>query len=526
MLRPARPWEGIEGMSNKELIRKARRSRSWRRELGSNTDAELVNAPRELELPAARKRLPAQAELDPSHGPDALVSYFGDIAHIPTLQKEHEVLLAKEIESATHDFREAILSIPWTAEETVRIWRSLKQADRVTGKMSEPFGSGDTDNERLGALVDSCLSKLERTLHRRDRLQANKQLDAATRERLERRMARLLRDTDLSMQILGQARRQLLEYRDELERIGRKRASLQSKHRSPRSTSGRTQRRTDLRALARSRTAVEAKLGTAQDAYFKRTDAMEAAWERLSDYKNRFVQYNLKLVVAIAKDYRNLGISFQDLIQEGNIGLIRAVEKFDYRRGYKFSTYAVWWIRQALIRAIQNQARTIRIPSHHHDMLRKYYRTHDAIGRQLGREPTTAEIAKEMKIAVEYAQDLERMVRDPISLETDLPGTDSKKLLDILKDPDPVSPLKGMDQARLESATGNSIGTLDGRERNILRWRFGLEGEREHTLTEVGDKLGLSRERVRQLEARALVKLRSSEVRSRLEAFMKDSDVV
>jgi RNA polymerase primary sigma factor len=200
-------------------------------------------------------------------------------------------------------------------------------------------------------------------------------------------MARLLRDADLSMQILSQARRQLLEYRDELERIGRKRALLQSKHRSPRSASGLTRRRTELRALARSRNAVEAKLGTAQDAYFKRVDAMEEAWERLSDYKNRFVQYNLKLVVAIAKDYRNLGISFQDLIQEGNIGLIRAVEKFDYRRGYKFSTYAVWWIRQALIRAIQNQARTIRIPSHHHDMLRKYYRTHDAVGRKLGREP-------------------------------------------------------------------------------------------------------------------------------------------
>ncbi len=515
----------MEGMSQNDLTRNARRRLGRGRELGSNSDAELVNTPDEIQLPAARRRLPSEVGADPSHEQDALVSYFGDIADIPTLQKEHEALLAKEIESATHDFREAILSIPWTAEEAVRIWRELRQGARVTGKMSESFGSGSADNEALGARMDTCLGKLERLLHKRERLRTGTRPDAVALERLEQRMSRLLWDADLSMRILERIRRQLLDYREELERIARQRAALQSKRRAPRSASGRSRRRAQLRALSRSRAAVETRAGTPHDVYLERMRTMEEAWERLTDYKNRFVQYNLKLVVAISKDYRKLGISFQDLIQEGNIGLIRAVEKFDYRRGYKFSTYAVWWIRQALIRAIQNQARTIRITSHHHDMLRKYYRTHDVVGRQLGRSPTTKEIAKAMGIAVEYAQDLERMVRDPISLETELPGADSKKLMDVLKDPNPVSPQKGIDQARLAYEASDSLGTLCERERDILRWRFGLDGEREHTLTEVGDKLGLSRERVRQLEARALAQLRNSEIRSRLEAFVDDTDV-
>src|SRR5512145_562309 len=161
---------------------------------------------------------------------------------------------------------------------------------------------------------------------------------------------------------------------------------------------------------------------------------LEDAWERLMEVKNVFVQHNLKLVVAIAKDFRNMGIAFQDLIQEGNIGLIRAVEKFEYQRGHKFSTYAVWWIRQALIRAIQNHSRTIRIPSHLHDKLRRFYKVRDALERRLGREPNAAEIAKELDLPIEQAEDLERIVRDPLSLESELPGTDAKKLSEVVAD--------------------------------------------------------------------------------------------
>jgi RNA polymerase primary sigma factor len=244
------------------------------------------------------------------------------------------------------------------------------------------------------------------------------------------------------------------------------------------------------------------------------------AHERMTAVKNRFIEHNLKLVVAIAKDYRNLGLSFPDLIQEGNLGLIRAVEKFDHTRGFKFSTYAVWWIRQALVRAIQNHSRTIRLPSHVHDRLQRSQRVRAELTGKLGREPTAAELAPALGTDVEQLEALDRLSREAISLESSVAGTE-KRLEDFVPDPTASQPDGGIDQGRMSSGVGNLIGNLSDREQLILRLRYGLGGEEEHTLEQIGQNLGLSRERVRQLEARALKKLRETPHAQRLHPILE-----
>jgi RNA polymerase primary sigma factor len=243
----------------------------------------------------------------------------------------------------------------------------------------------------------------------------------------------------------------------------------------------------------------------------------------MMELKNRFAHHNLKLVVTISKDFRGLGLSFPDLVQEGNIGLIRAVEKFEWRRGFKFSTYAVWWIRQALIRAIQNQSRTIRIPSHKYDDLRWLDETRNELERNLGRLPHTRELAAAMDVSEERVSELQRIAPEPSSLDAELAGGREggreRSRGDLLSDPDAIEPGNALDHSRMAPETQRALAYLEPREQSVLRWRFGLDGSPEHTLQEIGERLGLSRERARQIEGRALAKLRSGDGSVRLEAL-------
>jgi RNA polymerase sigma factor (sigma-70 family) len=406
-----------------------------------------------------------------------LEAYFQDIADIPTLTREEEGILAKELEVATREFQEAVLAIPFVARQVVDVWDVTREAGRVTGKMSESFGSGSDAGPELTANVDKCVAAAGRALKRHvAAFEAGKHEESV---RQTAQAARHLGKADLSLQLFGRVRRKVVDMRIKV-----------------RST--------------RARKALEPELGQLAGDFLKAVSRAEESWERMDNAKNTFARHNLKLVVAIAKDYRNMGITFQDLIQEGNLGLIRAVEKFDYTRGHKFSTYALWWIRQALIRAIQNHSRTIRIPSHMHDTLLRYNRAANALETQLGRRPTPKEVAEHVGMEVGQAENLEQITRDPVSLEAEVRGTESKVVGDFVKDENLSSPVGDIDHRRLQELTQRSIETLSDRERNILRWRFGMNGNSDHTLEEIGTKLGLSRERVRQLEARALAKLRAS----------------
>ncbi len=434
----------------------------------------------------------AAEELDPGRERRPLESYFQEIGGTRTLKREEEVYLAKDLETATADLRAALYAIPSSAKHVVQRWDSLRALSHTGAKLSESIG--DEETGEIAARVERAVKKLRVLLEERDKkLSKASEGSAAALTKIDTKVSKEMHSAHLSLAVLVELRERTLDQAGEMRRARK-----------------RTKKLSEL----------EDEMGLQRKRMLELAKNVENAHDEMTSVKNRFIEHNLKLVVAIAKDYRNLGLSFPDLIQEGNLGLIRAVEKFDHRRGFKFSTYAVWWIRQALVRAIQNHSRTIRLPSHVHDRLQRSQRVRAELTGKLGRDPTPAELAPALGSDTDSLEALDRLSREAISLESNVAGTE-KRLEDFVPDQMASQPDGGIDDDRMRTGVGTLIGSLTSREQLILRLRYGLAGEEEHTLEQIGQSLGLSRERVRQLEARALKKLRETQPAQRLHPILE-----